>query len=436
MGHEIGIELTEHRQLVAGMSRRKVIQMGVAAAAVYAVRVGFAGVREVAAAATTTVRTTVAPFRVTVPQAALDDLKRRLDRARWPERETEEGWSQGVPLDRLRRLVEYWRTGYNWRRFEAQINAFPQFRTEIDGLGLHFLHVKSKHENALPILLTHGWPGSVIEFLKVIGPLTDPKAHGGHAEDAFHVVVPSMPGFGFSDKPSTPGWNTDRIAKASAALMHMLGYTHWVAQGGDLGAFVTNALARQKPAGLIAIHLNLPLVVPATLQSEGATPAELEAIAALKRHFTDGGGYFQEQTTRPQTIGYALTDSPVGLAAWIYEKFQAWTDNTGDPESALTRDEMLDDITLYWLTNTAASSARLYRENAKFGPNQGRVDFPVGVSIFPRETFRAPRSWVDKIYPNLIHWNELDKGGHFAAFEQPTLFTQEMRDCFRKVRDA
>jgi Epoxide hydrolase N terminus len=239
MGHEISVELSEHRHLVAGMSRRKVIQMGVAAAAAYALRVGFAGMREVAAVATTTARTTVTPFRVTVPQAALDDLKWRLDRARWPERETEEGWSQGVPLDRLRRLVEYWRTGYNWRRFEAQINAFPQFRTEIDGLGLHFLHVKSKHENALPILLTHGWPGSVIEFLKVIGPLTDPKAHGGRAEDAFHVVVPSMPGFGFSDKPSTPGWNTDRIAKALAALMHMLGYSRWVAQGGDLGAFVT-----------------------------------------------------------------------------------------------------------------------------------------------------------------------------------------------------
>jgi pimeloyl-ACP methyl ester carboxylesterase len=337
----------------------------------------------------------------------------------------------------LQRLVEYWRTGYNWRRFESQINAFPQFRTELDGLGFHFLHVKSKHENALPILLTHGWPGSVIEFLKVIGPLTDPTAHGGRAEDAFHVVIPSLPGYGFSDKPSEPGWNSGRIAKAWAELMRSLGYNRWVAQGGDWGATVTNTLALQKPAGLIAIHLNLPIAFPTNLQMEGATPAEREAIAAWRRHNTDGAGYFQEQATRPQTIGYALTDSPVGLAAWIYEKFQAWTDNTGDPESALTRDEMLDDITLYWLTNTAASSARLYRENAgKFGPNQGVVDFPVGLSIFPREIARVPRTWADKVYPNLIHWNELNKGGHFAAFEQPALFTQELRDCFRKMRNA
>lgn len=377
------------------------------------------------------------PFQVAIPQAALDDLKRRLETARWPEHETEPGWTQGVPLDRLQRLVDYWRTGYDWRRFEAQINAFPQFRTEIDGLALHFLHVRSKHERALALVLSHGWPGSVIEFLKAIGPLTDPTAYGGRAEDAFHVVVPSLPGHGFSDRPSAPGWDAGRIARAWAELMRTLGYTRWVAQGGDWGAVITNTLALQKPAGLAAIHLNIPLAVPASPQMDGTTPAEREAMAALQRFVTDGWGYNQLQAARPQTIGYALADSPVGLAAWIYEKFQAWTDNDGDPERALTRDEMLDDITLYWLTNTAASSARLYRENAgKFGMNQGIVDFPVGLSLFPKEIFRTPRSWADKVYPNIIHWNELDRGGHFAAFEQPKLFTEELRECFREVRNA
>jgi pimeloyl-ACP methyl ester carboxylesterase len=413
------------------MSRREVIRMGVAAAAASAFGAGAATTRQAAAAPS------IAPFRVAVPQTELDDLRRRLAGARWPERETEEGWSQGVPLDRLQRLVEYWRTDYSWRRFEAQINGFPQFRTRIDGLGFHFLHVTSRHPHALPIVLTHGWPGSIIEFLKVIGPLTDPTAHGGRARDAFHVVIPSLPGYGFSDKPSGPGWNSGRIARAWAGLMDMLGYRRWVAQGGDWGASVTNTLALQRPAGLVAIHLNLPLAIPATLPAKAATPAERAAIAAWTRHTTEGGGYGHEQATRPQTIGYALTDSPIGLAAWMYEKFQAWTDNHGEAENALSRDEILDDITLYWLTSTAASSARLYRENAsKFGPNQGIVDFPVGISMFPKEILRQPRSWIDKVYPNIIHWNEPPRGGHFAAFEQPALFTQELRDCFREVRDA
>ena len=375
-----------------------------------------------------------APFKVTVPQAALDDLKRRLGMTRWPEPATEPGWLQGVPLDKLRRLVDYWQAGYDWRRFEARINAFPQFRTEIDGLGFHVLHVRSKHDNALPLILSHGWPGSVAEFLKVIGPLTDPTAHGGRADDAFHLVIPSLPGYGFSDRPAAAGWDARRIARAWADLMTRLGYSHWVAQGGDWGAVVTNVLALQKPAGLAAIHLNLPLAIPASLEGEGATAAEGAALAALRRFVTDGWGYNLMHQTRPQTIGYALADSPVALAAWIYEKFAAWTDNDGDPETALSRDEMLDDITLYWLTNTGASSARLYRENAKLGMSQGIVDFPVGLSIFPKEIFRTPRSWADRTYPNLIHWNELDKGGHFAAFEQPALFTQELRDCFRTVR--
>jgi epoxide hydrolase len=431
MSQKNRVGLTDDQRFAGNFSRRQAILSGAAAATMSALCGGI--VRAQVASATT-----IAPFRVAVPQAALEDLKRRLDGARWPERETEEGWSQGVPLDGLRRLVDYWRTDYSWRRFEAQINTFPQFRTEIDGLGIHFLHVRSKHESALPVLLTHGWPGSVIEFLKVIGALTDPTAHGGRAQDAFHVVVPSLPGYGFSDKPAEAGWHFGRIARAWAELMASLGYTRWVAQGGDFGAFVTNTLALNKASGLIAIHLNLPLAVPNPLPTQGANRDEREAIAAMTRHTTDGWGYFQMQATRPQTLGYSLSDTPAGLAAWIYEKFQAWTDNSGAPESALSRDEMLDDITLYWLTNTAASSARLYRKCAKNGctANQGVVDFPVGLSIFPKEVYRAPRTWVDRVYPNVIHWNELDKGGHFAAFEQPALFTQELRDCFRGVRRA
>ena len=429
MSQKNRVGLSDHRRFVGRLSRRQVILSGAAAAMTSALGTGI-GTAQVAST------TTIAPFRVAVPQVALDDLKRRLDGARWPERETEEGWSQGVPLAHLRRLVEYWRTSYDWRRFEARINAFPQFRTEIDGLGIHFLHVRSRHENALPIVLTHGWPGSVIEFLKVIAPLTDPTAHGGRAQDAFHVVVPSLPGYGFSDKPAEAGWHIGRIARAWAELMASLGYTRWVAQGGDLGAFVSNTLALQRPPGLIAIHLNLPLAVPNPLPTQGANRDEREAIAAMTRHTTDGGGYFHMHATRPQTLGYSLSDTPVGLAAWIYEKFQAWTDNSGAPESALSRDDMLDDITLYWLTNTAASSARLYRECANNGctANQGVVDFPVGLSIFPKEVYRAPRTWVDRVYPNLIYWNELDRGGHFAALEEPGLFTQELRAFARAIR--
>lgn len=411
-----------------GVSRRHVIRAGAALTVATALAPTFATAASVIAPP--------APFRVAVPDAALDDLKKRLEMTRWPEPATDQGWSQGAPLDRLQNLIGYWLMNYDWRRFEARINALPQFRAEIDGLGIHFLHVRSKHENALPLVLTHGWPGSVIEFLKVVGPLTDPMSHGGRAEDAFHVVIPSLPGYGFSDKPSAPGWDAARIARAWADLMASLGYTHWVAQGGDWGAVITNVLALQKPPGLVAIHLNLPLAAPVNLQEEGATEAERAALTALRRLVTDGWGYAQLQSTRPQTVGYALADSPAGLAAWFYEKFQAWTDNDGDPESALTRDEMLDDITLYWLTNTAASSARLYRENAKFGMNQGVVDFPVGTSSFPKEIFRTPRSWADKVYPQLIHWNEVERGGHFAAFEQPALFTEELRDCFRNLRQA
>ena len=378
----------------------------------------------------------VTPFKYEAPQSALDDLKQRLKSTRWPEGETVKDWSQGVPLAKLRALVEYWKADYDWHRCEAKLNSFPQFRTKIDGLNIHFLHIRSPHENALPIIITHGWPGSVIEFLKVIDPLTNPTAHGGHAEDAFHVVVPSLPGFGFSDKPSEPGWNTARIAKAWSELMRRLGYTRYVAQGGDWGSIITTTLAQRRPAGLAGIHLNMPVVFPDPIPTTGLSAAEQRAADAFKRFQTEGFGYFLEQSTRPQTIGYALADSPIGQAAWIYEKFHDWTDNKSDPESALTRDEMLDNITLYWLTDTAASSARIYFEQARLGSinNSGRVDLPVGCSIFPREIVPAPRTWAERLFPNLIYWNELDRGGHFAAFEQPALFTKELRDCFRSLR--
>ena len=376
----------------------------------------------------------ISPFTYRAPQGALDDLRQRLAHVRWPERETVTDWSQGVPLAKLWALIEYWRTDYDWRRCEARLNGFAQYRTEIEGLDFHLLHIRSPHANALPLIITHGWPGSVIEFFKIVEPLTNPTAHGGKAEDAFHVVSPSLPGFAFSGKPHRRGWNAERVATAWAELMRRLGYERYVAQGGDWGAVVATELARQQPAGLAAIHLNMPLVIPQPIPAEDLTAQERRAVDLYQRFLTDGFGYFHLQATRPQTIGYALTDSPVGQAAWIYEKFQAWTDNRGDPEDALTRDEMLDTITLYWLTETAASSARIYMENASVTGAPPVITIPVGCSIFPREIVPAPRRWAERVYPNLIHWNELDRGGHFAAFEQPVLFIEELRNCFRSLR--
>lgn len=425
MTKEFGTKRLGDGASTSAMSRRTMLQ------AVAATAIAADGLARVGSAVA---NPAVAPFTYHAPQSALDDLRQRLARARWPERETVTDWSQGVPLAKLRALVEYWRTEYDWRRCEAVLNGFDQYRTEIDGLDIHFLHVRSPYANALPIIITHGWPGSVIEFFKVIDPLTNPTAHGGQAQDAFHVVAPSLPGFGFSGQPTERGWNTARIAKAWAELMRRLGYDRYVAQGGDWGAFVTTKLAQQRPAGLTGIHLNFPFVFPEPIPTEGLSVAEQQAVDALARFQSNGFGYFLEQATRPQTIGYALADSPVGQAAWIYEKFHAWTDNDGDPKSALTPDEMLDDITLYWLTDTATSSARIYFENAGVGANSGVVESPVGVSIFPREIVPAPRSWAERVYPNLLYWNELDRGGHFAAFEQPALFTRELRDCFRPLR--
>ena len=378
----------------------------------------------------------VTPFKVRVPEAALDDLKGRLTKTRWPQRETVSDWSQGVPLQKAQALVAYWRDKYDWRRFEARLNAFPQYRTQIDGVGIHFIHLRSPHQNALPIILTHGWPGSVVEFMEVIGPLSDPTRYGGRAEDAFHVVVPSLPGFAFSDKPAETGWDVNRIARAWATLMPRLGYERWVAQGGDWGAGVTHALAHQQPPGLIAAHVNWQFVFPEKLP-ENPTPAERKAIdrAALFTH--DQSGYFREQGTRPQTIGYPLADSAAGQALWVYEKFQSWTDNHGNPEDELSVDAMLDDISLYWFTNTAASSARIYWENTRAGMaglSGGRIELPMAASVFPHEIFCPPKAWAEALWPNLFYWNEVDRGGHFAAFEQPKLFTEELRKAFRSRR--
>jgi pimeloyl-ACP methyl ester carboxylesterase len=375
----------------------------------------------------------VTPFRISVPQTDIDDLRRRLAATRWPEKETAEGWSQGVPLAKAQTLVAYWREHHDWRRFEKRVAAYPQFRTRIDGLGIHFLHVRSVHANALPIILTHGWPGSFVEFLKVIEPLTDPTRFGGGVEDAFHVVIPSLPGFGFSDKPAEAGWNVARTARAWGTLMQRLGYDRWVAQGGDWGSGVTHALAHIRPQGLVAAHVNWPFVFPEKLP-DSPTPAEQAAIEAAADFSEELSGYFKEQATRPQTIGYSLADSPVGQATWIYEKFQAWTDNKGNAEDALSLDEMLDDISLYWFTNTAASSARIYWQNKPATYSAGRIELPMAATIFPREIYRAPKAWAEALWPNLIYWNEVDKGGHFAAFEQPQLFAGELRKAFRSAR--
>lgn len=377
--------------------------------------------------------TSIEPFMLSISDQALLDLRRRLELVRWPEQELVPDWSQGAPLRNVRRLVEYWRDDYDWRRCEAELNAWPQFTTCIDGLKIHFLHVRSRHPDAMPLILSHGWPGSVIEFLKVIGPLTDPVAHGGDAADAFHLVIPSLPGFGFSARPEATGWTVERIARAWDVLMTRLGYAHYVAQGGDWGAVITTVLGAMRPQGLAGIHLNLPLVlpkvIPENLGEEEA--AMLEAVATYQRW---GAGYSTQQMTRPQTLGYGLADSPVGQAAWIYEKYAEWSDCDGEPENVFSLDEMLDNIMLYWLPNTAASSARLYWESFSSVFYARQLDVPTGCSIFPKDVYAAPRSWAEQCMSQLVYWNELDHGGHFAAFECPEVFVDELRKCFRLLR--
>ena len=380
----------------------------------------------------------VEPAPVETPDGALDDLRKRLDQVRWPERETVQDHTQGVPLSRLRALVDHWRQHYDWRRCEAKLNSFGPHRTVVEGLGIHFLHVRSPHPKVLPLILTHGWPGSVLEFTKVIGPLTDPVAHGGSAEDAFHVIAPSLPGFGFSDKPQRPGWNLTRTAQAWAVLMDRLGYKGgYVAQGGDLGAGVTVQLGKLRPAGLRAIHLNF---LPAFPPPEVDAPSEAErtALAQLAYYGAKLSAYAELHRTRPQTLAYALGDSPVAQAAWMYEKFVT---PTADPNPALGGwadiapfDEMLDEISLYWLTNSGGSSARMYWESWGKDFSLAQVDLPVGCSIFPKDIYRAPRAWAERVFPNLVYWNQVDRGGHFAAWEQPELFAKELRTCFRPYR--
>jgi epoxide hydrolase len=421
------------------VSRRNLFQL-LAAAGASAASIGMATAAEQKVIGPLTLpkaSEALTPFQIKIPQSALDDLRQRLRSTRFPEKETVSDWTQGVPLAKARALVAYWRDHYNWRRFESRVNALPQFRTEINGLGIHFIHVKSREPNALPIILTHGWPGSFVEFLKVIGPMTNPTAHGGSAADAFDVVIPCQPGFGFSDKPTATGWNVVKTAQAWGVLMKRLGYTRWVAQGGDWGSGVTHALGHVRPDGLVAAHVNWPLVFPAKLP-ENPSPDEQRAMSAAQNFGGDQSGYFRQQATRPQTIGYALADSPAGQAMWIYEKFQAWTDNQGQAEDALSVDEMLDNITLYWLTDTAASSARIYWENARNGGgfDAGRIELPMAATIFPNEIYRAPKSWAQEHWPNLFYWNEVDRGGHFAAFEQPQLFTDELRNAFRSQRKS
>ena len=375
----------------------------------------------------------IVPFEISTPDSELDELRARLSKTRLPERETPDDWSQGIPLAYIREILGYWQDGYDWRRGEARINQFPQYRTDLDGLGIHFIHLPSPEPEALPLVMTHGWPGSVVEFLKVIEPLANPAAHGGDPADAFHVVCPTLPGFGFSDKPSSPGWGTNKTGAQWAALMARLGYDRYVAQGGDWGSIVTCAIAEHDPEHCAAIHLNMPIAPPDPDTMDSLTEREQACIAALQHYQDLDSGYSKQQSTRPQTIGYALVDSPIGQAAWILEKFWAWTDCDGHPENVLTRDELLDNVMMYWLTASGASSARIYWES--FGSTRTElISVPAGISQFPKEIFQTSRRWAEKRFTNLIYYKELEKGGHFAAFEQPEQFVTELRECFRQLR--
>jgi pimeloyl-ACP methyl ester carboxylesterase len=371
-------------------------------------------------------------FQIAVSDDDLADLRRRLGQTRWPDAECVDDWGQGMPLAYARELAAYWLDEYDWRAREARLNRFDQFVTEIDGVDIHFIHQRSPHSDALPLVITHGWPGSVVEFDKVIEPLTDPTAHGGPAEDAFHVVCPSLPGYGFSGKPTTTGWGVDKIADVWETLMCRLGYDRYGAQGGDWGAAVTTWIGRKK-GHCLAIHTNMPIALPPTSSLKNPTEEEKQALAALAHYQKWDSGYSKQQSTRPQTLGYGLVDSPVGQLAWIVEKFRFWMDCDGHPENVLSKDELLDNVMMYWVTRSAASSARLYWESFEDFSASQRVELPTGVAAFPKEILRAPRSWCEASY-QITRWTTMPRGGHFAAFEQPELFVDDVRAFFATVR--
>ncbi|AZF58405.1 epoxide hydrolase family protein [Pseudomonas sp. R11-23-07] len=390
----------------------------------------------------------IRPYRIHVDEAQLTDLKQRIAATRWPDKETVNDVSQGVQLAQIQALVKYWGNGYDWRKAEAKLNALPEFITTIDGVDIQFIHVRSRNPNAMPLLLTHGWPGSQFEFLKTIGPLTDPVAYGGKVEDSFDVIIPSIPGHGFSGKPTELGWGPDRVAKAWDVLMKRLGYSHYVSQGGDHGSVISDALGRLNPPGLLGIHLNMPATIPPELVKPincgdpapvGLSEPERKAFESLSTFFSRNAAYGAMMVTRPQTIGYLLADSPTGTAAWMYEKIAAWTDSNGQPERVLSRDEMLDDISLYWLTNVGASSSRFYWENnnnnfSAAAQNTASIKVPVAITVFPHEIYQAPKSWAQRAYPSLAYYNQVNEGGHFASWEQPQLFSEELREAFRPLR--
>lgn len=380
----------------------------------------------------------ITPFTAAIPDSALQDLQQRLAMTRWPDPETTTGWEQGIPLAYTRELAAYWAGEYDWRRIESKLNSWPQFTTNIDGIDIHFIHRRSPHEDALPLIISHGWPGSVTEFYKIIDALADPVAHGGRAEDAFHVVAPSLPGFGFSGKPTTTGTSMEKIGQMWGQLMARLGYDRYVAQGGDWGSAITQCMGHSEARHCAGIHITLPMVAPDPATLDNLTPWEVTALEGMAFYSDWDSAYAKQQSTRPQTLAYALSDSPVGQMAWIVEKFYAWTDceknGIKHPEHALTRDEMLDQVMFYWLNNASASSARIYWESFN-NPELKPIDMPVGCSIFPVEIMlRCSRRWAEHQYPQLIYWNEPERGGHFAALEQPELLLREIRDCFRLIR--
>lgn len=374
----------------------------------------------------------IRPFTIDIPAQQIADLKTRLALTRWPDKETPEDWSQGIPLAYMQEIQDYWLHHYDWPARQTKLNVSPGFLTELDGLDIHFLHIRSPHANARPLLLTHGWPGSIVEFQKVIAPLTDPTQHGGSADDAFHLVCPTLPGFGFSGKPTTPGWDIAKIATAWNTLMVRLGYDHYLAQGGDWGAIVTSMIGAQNLGNCQGIHITMPIVPPDPETMNDLSELEKSTLAGLKFYQDHDSGYSKQQATRPQTLGYGLADSPIGQAAWIIEKFYQWTDCDGHPENVISRDELLDNVMLYWLPDAGASSARIYWES--FGrTGNDPINLPVGCSIFPKEIFKTSERWAKKRFINLVHFNVLQKGGHFAALEQPEAFIGELRDCFRKM---